>query len=294
VASRPHHPRVRRWVKRIRRNLLYGAGAVPALASIVPHRYRKETDPRAASIEFRLRNDVPLRIHPRALRTFEVFRSRNPDTIQEIDGFLAATKDCFTLLDVGAHYGVFSLAFTTRRGATAIAVEPSPRAFPTLEYHAKVNPAAQLRPLRIALGEAAGALPMQYDWEHLVVRPDAIAAPGEQVPVMTIDQLGAQLGLRFDAVKIDVEGFELSVLRGASQLLADAAPIVFLELHPDFLPNYGASVEDVVSLLEKAGYGFFCSDLSPIADPRQRFRTCTGPERRDSQVHRVICQPLRS
>jgi FkbM family methyltransferase len=290
----PDRPRGRRWVKRIRRKLLYRAGAVPALASLVPHRYREETDASAASVEFRLRNDVQLRIHPRALRAFEVFRSRNPDTVREMDGFVAATRACSTLLDVGAHYGVFSLAFAARPGAIAIAVEPSARAFPTLEYHAKVNPVAQIRPLRIALGEAAGTLPMQYDWEHLVVRPDANAAPDEQVPAMTIDQLVSQLGLRFDAVKIDVEGFELSVLRGACKLLAQAAPVVFLELHPDLLPNFGASAEDVVALLEQWGYGFFASDLSPIADPRQHFRPSTDPERRDSHVHRVICQPLRS
>jgi len=294
MAHPPYRRRMRRWVKRIRRNLLYRAGTVPALSSLVPHRYRKGTDTRVASVEFRLRNDLQFRIHPRALRAFEVFSNRDPDTVSEMDGFLAATRTCSALLDVGALYGAFSLAFTTRPGTSAVAVEPSARAFATLEYHAKVNPSAQIRPLRVALGEAAGTLQMQYDWEHLVVRPDAISAEGETIPVMTVDQLVSQLGIRFDAVKIDVEGFELSVLRGASRLLAEAAPVVFLEVHPGLLPNYGASAEDVVAHLEKLGYGFFGSDLSQIADSRRHFRPITGIEGPDPLVHRVICRPLTS
>jgi hypothetical protein len=54
-----------------------------------------------------------------------------------------------------------------------------------------------------------------------------------------------------DFIKIDVEGFELDVLRGAASVLHRDQPILFLEVHPHILPRFGATVDDIQAELRK-------------------------------------------
>lgn len=57
-----------------------------------------------------------------------------------------------------------------------------------------------------------------------------------------------------DVVKIDVEGMEFDVLQGMTDTLRDESPILFVEVHDRFLPEYGVSPEDVFEFLEQYGY----------------------------------------
>ena len=50
-----------------------------------------------------------------------------------------------------------------------------------------------------------------------------------RVPLTTLDRVAAERGLRPDLIKIDVEGAEMDVLRGAERLLGDARPTVIVE-----------------------------------------------------------------
>lgn len=83
------------------------------------------------------------------------------------------------------------------------------------------------------------------------------AAGTEGVPIRSLDQLtgqGAELRGRPVALKIDVEGRELAVLRGAAELLRHARPVVLLSVHPDVLPKLGRTVAEVEDFLRTAGY----------------------------------------
>ena len=57
-------------------------------------------------------------------------------------------------------------------------------------------------------------------------------------------------------MKIDVEGAEAKVLKGAAKLLngPNRPRLIFVEVHPDFLPAFGDSPEGVEELLRSAGY----------------------------------------
>jgi hypothetical protein len=58
-------------------------------------------------------------------------------------------------------------------------------------------------------------------------------------------------------VKLDVDGFECDVLRGATSLLRDARPIFVMELAPYVLKERGASLDQLLSYFIPNGYGFF-------------------------------------
>jgi hypothetical protein len=76
-----------------------------------------------------------------------------------------------------------------------------------------------------------------------------------EVAALTVDELDSTYG-PFNALKIDVEGFEHQVLKRAAKLLS-RHPKILLELHSQLLPLFGSSVEAVLDLLGPAYEGTF-------------------------------------
>jgi FkbM family methyltransferase len=141
--------------------------------------------------------------------------------------FISRGDLCF---DVGSNVGQKSEAFL-KLGARVVAFEPQPSCL--RETAARCGPTRRLTTVNAALGAMPGELPMyvakQSQCTSLVANwaPDvAEVIQVTQVPVITLDQAIERYGLpRF--CKIDVEGYELEVLRGLNRPI----PILTLEYH---------------------------------------------------------------
>lgn len=251
---------------------------------IVLHRRFLRLNRGAGADEIVLRPGLRLAIDRQAREPFEWFCFRSPEMARELDGFLAHSKDRRRFLDVGACHGLFALAFTQGRPETeAVAVDPSPLAWEVLAANVRKNPGARVTPVRAALGEAPGTLTMRYSWHHLEASPEAAGTPDAvEVPVRTVDALCSELGFRPDVVKIDVEGYELAVLRGALRTLREERPALFLELHPQRLRELGSSAGEVAGLLAELGYRIF--DLNDASVSAARLGAT-------SAVSRFRCEP---
>jgi FkbM family methyltransferase len=83
------------------------------------------------------------------------------------------------------------------------------------------------------------------------------------VQTITLDTFCEKVGVRPDLVKIDVEGAELLVLRGAGELLGESPPTLILAVHPYWLPT-GQSPAQIVELLKAYGYTVFNSKGDPV------------------------------
>lgn len=222
--------------------------------------------------EIALRPGLRLAVDPEAREPFEWFCFRSPEMVCELDSFLELTRNRLRFLDVGACHGLFSLAFTQGRpGAEAVAVEPSPLAWEVLDSNLRRNGGARVTPVRAAVGASPGTLVMRYFWHHLEAAPEAAGEPGAiEIPLRTLDDLRAELGFRPDAVKIDVEGYEIAALRGARRLLAEDRPLLFLEVHPQRIVQLGGSMAELEELLTGAGYRFYGLDGAPLSPARFR------------------------
>jgi FkbM family methyltransferase len=88
-----------------------------------------------------------------------------------------------------------------------------------------------------------------------------VAEPGQgdrQVESVTLDEFVDREGIdRVDLVKIDVEGWECSVLRGAAQLLATRRPSIIFEYDPAYVSRPGGTAAELTAWLLNAGYGLF-------------------------------------
>lgn len=157
--------------------------------------------------------------------------------------------DC---LDIGAHAGMYSLLFS-RRGARVFAFEPLPANLAWLgrTLHANrtmgATGAAKVTVVPWALSDREGAT---------LFREGAHSSEGRLDPsgtqpayATTCDAFCAFAGIRPALLKIDVEGEEAAVLRGAASLLKERRPAVLLSTHGD------AAKEACLRLLRDAGYG---------------------------------------
>ncbi len=169
--------------------------------------------------------------------------------VAEMREFAARTVGRKRLLDVGALFGVFSLVFTSRLGTRAVALEPSPWAFPILGQQIKANPEHTIDAYDLFASDKKGITVVGRDWKHVV----AGLQSAEMVDVVSgpIDSVTDGF---FDTIKIDVEGYETQVLRGARKLIERCKPLIFLEIHTASLPSVGESLESLLAVIDSMDY----------------------------------------
>ena len=83
------------------------------------------------------------------------------------------------------------------------------------------------------------------------------------IQTVTLDTFCSEVSLRPDLMKIDVEGAELLVLRGAGKLLGESYPTIILAVHPYWLPT-GQSSQQIFELLTRYGYTLYDSAGNPV------------------------------
>lgn len=163
---------------------------------------------------------------------------------------LPAAGACGTAVDVGGWYGPWThrLAGPARR---VITLEPVPHLARVLAASAPTN----VRVVRAAASDRPGTAPLwqpphdergERGVSSLVRRDDLHAPTGREVTCVTLDELALR---DVDFIKIDVDGAELRVLRGARALLAHDRPALFIELETRIQP-----ITPVVAHLRAQGY----------------------------------------
>jgi len=132
------------------------------------------------------------------------------------------------VVDVGAYIGAYTLV-ACKEGARVIALEPDPDNYNVLRSNIELNGCTdKVKPLMIAAGSKEGLLPLykgRYSDTSSIVRGfhEATSEVKTYVRVDTLDNILAREGLaldsRIDYLKIDVEGAEVDVLKGAEETL---------------------------------------------------------------------------
>ena len=200
-----------------------------------------------------MREGIHFLTHSESFQSFQWFCWRSPDMVAEYDRFVTDCPAKSTFLDIGACHGVYSLTYLSinPRGR-AIAVEPSPIAREILEHNlAKNHLSDRYRIIPAAAGENGGAMYAVPIWHHFEARKRTTEAV--VLRTRSVDAICDELACTPDLVKIDVEGFELYVLRGARQLLS-RQPVVYLEIHPQLTAKLGYDHTACFDLLIPMGY----------------------------------------
>jgi FkbM family methyltransferase len=172
-----------------------------------------------------------------------------------------------TVVDAGAHHGLYTLLASKRVGwdGRVIAIEPSPRECERLEKHLRLNRCSNTELVRCALGEDPGEADLYLvdgiqDWCNSL-RPPAVDEPVREVRVAVrrLDDVLAELKVRkVDFIKLDVEGAELSVLYGAMKLLhRESRPAILAEVQDTRTQPWGYAAREILQFLIRMNYRWF-------------------------------------
>jgi len=166
-------------------------------------------------------------------------------------------------LDVGAHIGYDALKAAVRVGVNGqvIAFEPNPRTADALRANVAASDAGNVVVQQIACSDTETDLAFfdsvggNSGASSLAADNAGRARSAFTVRARPIDAVLTELAVtRVDAIKADVEGAELLVLRGAQQTLRRWHPRLILEVVPRQLANMGTSVEELEQLIWSLGY----------------------------------------
>jgi FkbM family methyltransferase len=153
------------------------------------------------------------------------------------------------VVDVGSHIGTFSVPMT-KVAHMVVAFEPSKETYATLLQNAEAN-GGRLDARNKALGRASGRSAME---ERSVGNAGArTLVEGSDVEVSTLDQEVPSV----DFIKIDVEGMEIEVLRGATSLIQKSRPVVFFELNLSATRDHGSSASKLQNFFNSQKYALF-------------------------------------
>jgi FkbM family methyltransferase len=163
-------------------------------------------------------------------------------------------------IDVGANVGWHALMMASRVGAggRVYAFEPNEttrrRLVAAVDANRLSNVVVDARAVSDRPGPAGfDAPPAGHVWDG--TGRLSHGAAHASVECTTLDAFAFSLGIdRVKLVKIDVEGWELSVLRGAERLLRTARPVVVFEYDPAYISRSGGSGEALTALLARGGY----------------------------------------
>lgn len=197
--------------------------------------------------------------------SFSHFTYIEPDMVKELKVFVDLTRGKRCLLDVGALHGLFSLVFTGLIGeSSAIAFEPDKISYSLLTKTLAVNPKHNVKSDQLAIGSSASMTKFRSDGLHLVACPENSGNHPIHaiVSTSTIDIYCHENSIKPDTIKIDVEGYEYEVLKGARHILELHKPLLFIEVHPALLKEHKISAEMFFEILDK--YIIYDMDLKPV------------------------------
>jgi FkbM family methyltransferase len=183
------------------------------------------------------------------------------------------------VLDVGANIGCTSILFGNL-AEKVYCFEPSPTTFGYLEKNVKNARLDRVTPVNVGLGKESGMFELtfsQSDRSGGFVSNVTSASQGHQVEQIKIikgdDFMKESKVPKIDFIKIDVEGFEKSVIEGLSATIARDQPIVVLELnHWCLNALQRTSVPDFFDFLRSVFPHLYAVDMSYVRNFKDRVR----------------------
>jgi len=216
-------------------------------------------------------NGEPIRIHPR-------MRGKIPPA-NEVELFAVLKEGIqpgHVIFDVGTFIGTYAVFEAKWSGPAGrvVAFEPTAGNWPLIEAHLRMNGVQdRVELIKAAAGDRSGLTRFHQhikdsDQNSVLQLMTPADSRLSEVPMVTLDEIAERLHLQPDWIRMDVQGFEFSVLRGARKILArrDKPVRIVVELHPGIWALNGLATSDIEEILRDLGLA-----AKPIEPSTERF-----------------------
>lgn len=194
-----------------------------------------------------------------------VQKQYEPDLVQRCLKLLDCRR---SVVDVGANVGFYSVLFAKQlEGGKVLCVEPTQRALVRLKKNIEMNGVAASTIVFEGVASNKGGMveiktvegKEEYSSIGEMKHPAVSNAKTttESVVASTVDELVQLHSLDVGFIKVDVEGVEHLVFKGAAQVLSKHRPVILSELSDRLLRQNGSSFGDVLKLIKGFGYNVY-------------------------------------
>lgn len=205
--------------------------------------------------------------------------------VHEISFILNLLRPGMVFFDIGANAGLFAIAAAKKIGGKGIfAFEPCSSTCEMLKRNLRLNRLSDVHVAQIALGDSVGEGVLQINapgkdglntMGH-AAHPDSRIVAQEDVRITTVDVFMKEHNLPcVDVMKVDIEGAELMLFRGARDLLERSdAPIILYEGFGFLTRGFGYHPVEILWFLESCGYSLFAlnSDTGEISELKSDYQ----------------------
>jgi len=187
------------------------------------------------------------------------------------------------VFDIGAHIGICALPISrvVKKGGICYSFEPAETNRKHLETHLKMNNVDNVIVVPSLVGDKCDDCVEFYETSSdsgmnslcMPKNKDSIynKIVKEQI---TLDSFVAKNGCIPELIKIDVEGAEINVLRGAKSVLREYHPEIIISVHPKHLEILGHSVDGLTKEIRGLGYQIYNIDGSKVNGNLQSGEYC--------------------
>lgn len=199
------------------------------------------------------------------------------------ENFLNLLQPHFTILDIGANIGMTALDFAKRaKMGKVVCFEPSPSNFERLKENLSLNDFKNIITSNTGIGTVPGQFKLYNvvdsnpGMKRILTDADAENFESETIVVDTLESQLEKLNIQqVDAIKIDVEGFEMEVLKSASSILKNFKPVLFIELDDNNLKAQNSSALQLIKYLIGLDYVIYnAKDHKRMQDADHDYSGC--------------------
>ncbi|MFZ1330298.1 MAG: FkbM family methyltransferase [Chitinophagaceae bacterium] len=202
-------------------------------------------------------HDIGIRVPGRYLRYFE------SDYEKENFTFLKENiKPGMTCVDIGGHIGIYAVFMAKMKVGKVFCFEPTPASFTILKKTVSLNHCENIIHIyQAAIAENTGKSYFYINKYQREGKDTTRIAEGNslvyfdsgenilkekfEVPTFSLDDFARQHNLKIDFIKIDAEGAELDILKGAQKTILKDRPAGILSIHTFTFPDKGKTLLDI-------------------------------------------------
>jgi FkbM family methyltransferase len=201
-----------------------------------------------------------------------VFRENYEPELAYLEEFLAPGK---TFVDVGANFGIYTMVASklVGEGGRVVAFEPTAQSFKVLTQNIILNGFKNALAFQVALSEKAGTAQLYYGMDPVrnsLGKDPSWDGGAEEVATESLDSVLQRTSVGWvDVIKIDVEGAEELVLRGANKVVTSMRPVIIYEINAWASTHLGLSKHGATKLLQGLGYDFYIGKQPAKSSPEE-------------------------